>query len=302
MAHGEAGGGQPAGPDGDGAGPVVGHPTVVAQADGEPLGGGPGDRHVTAEGDEDATSALAVDPGGDAVGGQGLGGGAEVEDDTLGDAEGGRRHVDLHGAPAGHGPRTRQSAGHARRHPREVAVVADPLHGPADGGVDGPVGGLRGPEGDRHRLEQLVADPYLPSPGPVEPGDLGVGTEPAGQQVHPVELVVQHPRSGHPGVGVGEHQFGDGTERPGAVDGEGAPVGGDRHRAQLPPVRTRAGAWVRTGAVTGGDTVGGVVEGACADGSVDGWVAGVVDGAAGVVPVPAVDDGVEAWPGSARLT
>jgi hypothetical protein len=54
--------------------------------------------------------------------------------------------------------------------------------------------------------------------------------------------------------------------------------------------------------VTGGDTVGGVVEGACADGSVDGWVVGVVDGAAGVVPVPAVDDGVEAWPGSARLT
>ena len=100
---------------------------------------------------------------------------------------------------------------------------------------------------DVDRLEQIRADRGATSGDGVEPAELGVGAEPAGDPVDPLELAAQDLGGRHQHVAVGHDHLDGRSERPGSIHA-GRPVG----RAQVEPLVTGAGSRALCGADAGG--------------------------------------------------
>jgi hypothetical protein len=84
--------------------------------------------------------------------------------------------------------------GYAPGYLGEVAVIAQAAESGTDRRIDGPTGHGRGTKGDAEGVTQVGRDGHRHSGGAtVEPADLGVGPEPAGQGLDPIELAVEDP-------------------------------------------------------------------------------------------------------------
>ena len=144
--------------------------------------------------------------------------------------------------PAWHGLRRREVAVDPRADVGKVAVVAQAEHGEPDGRVDQAPGGRRHREGDVDCFEEVHADLRRSACAcpRVEPAELGITPEPAGDAVDPRELVLEQLRRPYQHAAVGDDELRDGAERPGAV--EPLDVGaGARRRHQLDPLVTGGG-------------------------------------------------------------
>ena len=148
-----------------------------------------GDRDVPAQAHQHSAAQRAGQPGGRAVRGPRLGGGAEVQAHPGGQGEQPARLVEAHLAPAGRGPHGQPDRRPVGRHQREVAVVADGGEGIADGRIDVAVGQLGRAQRDRHRLGEQRAELHRPGLAfGSQEHQLGVGPEPAAGGVHGGEI------------------------------------------------------------------------------------------------------------------
>ena len=236
-----AGGGEAACGEGDGQGGlrvlvVVGHADLPALA-----GRLPADRDVTAEAHEHAATCEVGRPRRDAVGGQRLGRGAQVQPDAAR-----RTQRPLLGVPLQPSPTGRRTGGGYGlvivADLGEVAVVAQRANGATDRRVDGAIGQLGRPERNGHRLgEQRPNLDGGPACG-VHAGDLGIGAEATARRVDRGQLLDQDRTRGRQTRRVGREER-DRCPPYGPLDPARRAAGHDAPEVVRPGRVARRGGW-----------------------------------------------------------
>ena len=111
-------------------------PRFASDSDRPAIGRGrPRDRHVTAKAHQCASTDSLCHPGRRTIGGQRLGGGAEVEPDTTRDANGVVSGIELDVCVPDDGPQRTRRSGRSGHHLVQVGVVAERLECVPHGGV-----------------------------------------------------------------------------------------------------------------------------------------------------------------------
>ena len=200
-----------------------------------------GDRDVTAEAHEHPATCEIGRPRRDAVGGQRLRRGAEVQPDAARRTQRPLLGVPLQSPPPGrrtggcYGPVVVADLG-------EIAVVAQRANGPTDRRVDGAVGQLRRPERNGHRpCEQR---PHLDGGAAcgVHAGDLRVGAEAAARRVDRGQLLDQDRTRGRQTRRVGREERDRGPPY-GPLDPARRAAGHDAPEVVRPGRVARRGGW-----------------------------------------------------------
>jgi len=215
---------------------VVGHADLPALARRLPA-----DRDVTAEAHEHAATCEVGRPRRDAVGGERLGRGAEVQPDAARRTQRALLGVPLQPSPAGR--RTGLCDGLVVvADLGEVAVVAQRANGPADRRVNGAVGQLGRAERNGDRLGEQR--PHLDG-GPacgVHAGDLRIGAEAAAGRVDRGQLLDQDRTRGGQTRRVGREERDRGPPH-GPLDPARLGAGHDAPEVVRPGRVARRGGW-----------------------------------------------------------
>ena len=216
-------------------------------------------RDVAAQREQRAGAAGQMGGARPAIGGQRLGGRAEVQLHPGGHADGRAPVRQLDRAPErapllGHARALVQRlVGGDRRESLPVAVIAQLHQAASQGGIHGAVGDRGRSRCQLQRLQQPIGDRHPLPAGSVHERELGVVAKPAGRSIDLVDLALGG-RSRRVAGSAGDAQHGVGAERWPCLHADGGEA--VRRRGHDPPETTGAGAGV--GAACGG-AAGGLI-------------------------------------------